>query len=300
LSEFPGTVIQATLFSGQAVRIHQGVFMSNLISPEECIASLGEENICIIDCRFELSDPAKGKSLYYESHLPGAVYVSLNEDLSAPVGLHGGRHPLPPLEYLAFLFGKLGIVRNRTRIIAYDDSGGPFAARLWWMLRYCGHDAVQVIDGGFSAYVYAGGSLTTDVPLCVPVPFVPEVRKEMYARQAEIETARNAGALIDCRAPERFRGEYETIDVKAGHIPGAVNIHWMGNLDSRNRMLPAESLRERFESLPSQPIMYSGSGGTACMNVIAYEEAGLGLAKLYPGSWSDWISYPGNAVETGG
>jgi thiosulfate/3-mercaptopyruvate sulfurtransferase len=276
-----------------------GTFMKNLISADELIALLSTDDTVIFDCRFDLAKTNLGHQLYSESHIPGAAYLSLDDDLSGALGEHGGRHPLPSVDDMAQRFGKLGIKRNVSRVIAYDDSGSPFAARLWWMLRYLGHEQVQVLDGGFAAYKAAGGQVTNEIPQIEPQHFLPDIQHSMLATVTELANVDTRSSLIDCRAPERFLGNNETIDSKAGHIPGAQNIHWMDGLDEEKHYRPVEEQKQRFAAVPKDPIMYCGSGVTACVNVLAYEEAGLGTARVYAGSWSDWISYEKNEIATG-
>jgi thiosulfate/3-mercaptopyruvate sulfurtransferase len=273
--------------------------MKNLITAEELSGQLSNPLLLVVDCRFALDQPTLGRDQYRAGHVQGAVYLSLNEDLSSPVAAHGGRHPLPSVTAMAELFSKLGITRNATPVVAYDDGGGAFAARLWWMLRYLGHERVRVLDGGFTAYIEAGGPVSPDVPSRPPSVFEPEVRQEMLASIREIADIARQGRLIDARAPERFAGENETIDAKAGHIPGARNHYWMKNLDARNRFLDPAGLLEMLRAFPENAVMQCGSGVTACVNVLAMEEAGLPLPRLFAGSWSDWISYPDNPIATG-
>lgn len=273
--------------------------MTNLISAAALADSIGQENLVLVDCRFDVADPERGPRNHAEGHIPGAVYAHLDEDLSLPVALHGGRHPLPAIDRMEALFGRLGIESGRTRVIAYDDAGGSYAARLWWMLRYLGHRQVQLLDGGWQAWLAGGGPVETTAPSVRPARFTAEVRHEMLADVDDVRALGSGSTLIDSRAPERYRGETEPLDAKAGHIPGAVNRPWMAALAPDLRLLSPERLREAFGELSDRPVVYCGSGVTACINVLAIEEAGYGMPRLYAGSWSDWISWPENPIATG-
>ncbi|MAT39222.1 MAG: hypothetical protein CL946_06430 [Ectothiorhodospiraceae bacterium] len=165
------------------------------------------------------------------------------------------------------------------------------------MLRYLGHDNVQVLDGGWSAYLEAGGTVTKVIPETSPTTFIPDVQHSMRVDMKAVRELTDRSGLFDCRSAERYRGENETIDPKAGHIPGAKTLPWRENLTDQNAFLPVESLRQRYGTLPPQPVMYCGSGVTACVNILAMEHAGMHGARLYPGSWSDWISYDENEIE---
>ena len=273
--------------------------MTNLISAAALADSIGQENLVLVDCRFDVADPERGPRGYAEGHIPGAQFAHLDRDLSLPVASHGGRHPLPGIDRMAALFGRLGIESGRTRVIAYDDAGGSYAARLWWMLRYLGHRRVQLLDGGWQAWLASDVRVDTTVPQVRPAVFEPAVQEGMLAGMVEVRALGPDATLIDSRAPERYRGELEPIDAKGGHIPGAVNHPWMAALGPDLRLLPPERLRESFGELSDRPVVYCGSGVTACINVLAIEEAGYGMPRLYAGSWSDWISWPENPIATG-
>jgi thiosulfate/3-mercaptopyruvate sulfurtransferase len=275
-----------------------------LISAGELAQCLREPDWRLIDCRFRLDDPEGGRRLYMQGHLPGALYAHLDEDLSGPV-IPGqtGRHPLPGTEALAATFSRWGIASRYTQVIAYDDMGGAFAARLWWLLRWLGHDKVAVLDGGIQAWLDAGGATRTGTEVAPAQPFHPRPRPEMLVDAGFVDTVRREQAynLLDARAPERFRGEHELIDPVAGHIPGARNAFHAGNLDENGRFRAPEELRWRYEPLlagnsPSHTICYCGSGVTACHNLLALEYAGFTGAKLYPGSWSEWVTDPEREV----
>lgn len=253
----------------------------------------------LFDCRFDLVDAHKGRAEYDAGHIPGAHYADLNRNLSAP-HLPGitGRHPLPPLPEIVAWLGAMGVGKD-TQVVAYDGTGGGYAARLWWVLRWLGHDAVAVLDGGWRAWVAEGRATTTVVPSPTPATFAPAPRNEMIAEAAEVMQAIEAGsaALLDARAADRFRGENETIDPVGGHIPAAYNAVWTENIDKSGHFLSAEALRTRFDAiLPASAIdsgkiiAYCGSGVTAAHNVLALTIAGVQGVRLYPGSWSEWIT----------
>lgn len=271
---------------------------TNLVTAEWLAGRLGDPAIVIADCRFDLAKPDAGRAEYAREHIPGAVYLDLETDLSAPKADHGGRHPLPAIESLARLFGRAGI-DGSTTVIAYDAQNNCMAARLWWMLRYLGHDAVGVLDGGWSAWRRAGHPTTADVHPVAQRVFVPRVRTEMLVDMAGLRRRMSGrgGRLVDSRAPERYRGEVEPLDPVAGHIPGAINLPWTENQDDGGMLKPIEVLRQRFTAIGSeQPIVYCGSGVSACSNLLAMDEVGIKNAVLYAGSWSDWCSYPENPV----
>jgi thiosulfate/3-mercaptopyruvate sulfurtransferase len=257
----------------------------------------------IVDCRFDLQNPEWGRDQYRQAHIPGAVYASLNADLSATPDGSNGRHPLPAIDVLAATLGQFGIDRT-TQVIAYDQDAGPYASRLWWMLRYLGHDAVAVLDGGWAKWVREGRQTQGGDETRTAVTFTPSPRRNQRVDVREIAGRASDRLLIDARAPERFEGRSETIDRVAGHIPGAVNHFFKQNLAADGTLRPPEELREKFERLlgsrePADAVMYCGSGVTACQNLLAMAHAGLHGTKLYVGSWSEWSSDPGRPVETG-
>ncbi|MDQ1235133.1 thiosulfate/3-mercaptopyruvate sulfurtransferase [Paenibacillus sp. SORGH_AS306] len=285
--------------------------MQNIVSMKWLLARLYEPDMVIVDCRFWLNDKPAGAIAYQAEHIPGAVYLDLETDLSAPVTAHGGRHPLPDVDQLALTLGKAGIHSN-SRVVVYDDNKGLNAARLWWMLHYVGHEQVYVLNEGFTTWKNANFPVTSDQPVVIPTTFVPNVQPELLAdveevrqvSQAYAQTQDNASlpVLIDSREHKRYLGLEEPIDPKAGHIPGAVNYFW---LDTRHgeedRYDDVEQLEKHFAELDKeQPIIvYCGSGVSACPNVLALNEAGYKNVKLYSGSWSDWISYEENQIAIG-
>ena len=278
---------------------------ATLVTVAELAVKLDDPHWVVCDCRHDLVDTGAGKRAYGESHIPGARFVHLDEDLSAPLTGRNGRHPLPDPERFARRAGELGI-GNRTQVVAYDASGGYYAARLWWTLRWLGHDAVAVLDGGWDAWVQAGQPVTSEAPRVAPARFAPRIRGDasIAAGQIAARIGQRPPLLVDARSPDRHRGENETLDPVAGHIPGAVNRFFKLNLEADGRFKPPTVLRQDFSSAlgdipPSQVVHYCGSGVTACHNLLAMEIAGLGGSRLYPGSWSEWVSDRSRPVATG-
>lgn len=273
--------------------------MQNVVSMKWLLARLYEPDVVIVDCRFQLGKPESGRQAYEEAHIPGAVYLDLEKNLSAPIGEHGGRHPLPDAEALANTIRRAGIGSD-SRVVAYDDQGGAMASRLWWLLKYLGHDTVYVLDEGFSAWKAAGFPVSAEQKIVVPGSFVARPRGEMLADMLEVKSKLDTPSvvLIDSREGPRYRGEVETIDHTAGHIPSARNRFWAEGRRSDGSWKSPEEQGERFADLSKDDeiIVYCGSGVTACPNVLALQEAGFTRVKLYAGSWSDWISYEGNPV----
>ena len=263
------------------------------------------EGWVIVDCRYDLQNESWGHEQYRGSHVPGAVYASLGEDLAAPRTGRNGRHPVPSVEVLAATFGRLGISRDR-QVVAYDQDSGMYASRLWWSLRYLGHDTVAVLDGGWAKWAREGRPVAAGDERRLPATFVASPRPEMRLDVEDV-AARLGDAsmlLVDARAAERFEGRTEPIDRMAGHIPGAANHFFKSNLADDSTMLPPGELKKAFTHLldgrdPSQAVMYCGSGVTACHNLFAMELAGLAGSRLYPGSWSEWCSDPSRPVATG-
>jgi thiosulfate/3-mercaptopyruvate sulfurtransferase len=274
--------------------------MSNIISSEKLAEHLNDPDLFIADCRFDLAAPLLGWIQFTEAHIPGAVYVSLDKDLSAPLGPHGGRHPLPPVEEMENRFSEIGMESGKSRVIVYDDAGGSYAARLWWMLRYLGHKHVQVLNGGFQAWLKSGEPVNAEIVRKPQAVFQSKPRNEMLATMEEVRTRSGNCLLVDARANERYRGEIEPIDRIAGHIPGAVNLPWTSNVKTDMTLGSREELLKLYETFPEKTILYCGSGVTSALNVLIMEELGFPLPKLYAGSWSDWISYEENAVATWG
>ncbi|MYC96173.1 MAG: sulfurtransferase [Caldilineaceae bacterium SB0661_bin_32] len=262
-------------------------------------------NLRIVDCRFDLGDTEAGRRAYIHSHIPGAAYAHLDEDMSGPI-LPGrtGRHPLPDPHEFALTLARLGI-SNNAQVALYDASGGSMASRMWWMLRWVGHEAAAVLDGGWDAWTAAGLPTRSGVESSQPGSFSASPRPELVVDAAEMlaKTASGGALVIDARAADRFRGENETHDPIGGHIPGASNLPHTGNLHDGLFRDPAE-LAARFSELmgnrpPSEVIFYCGSGVSACHNALALKHAGIGEARLYPGSWSDWITDPARPTSQG-
>jgi thiosulfate/3-mercaptopyruvate sulfurtransferase len=280
---------------------HNETAFSTLVSCEELAAHLDAPDWRIVDCRHRLADTAHGERVYAAGHLPGAAFMSLDRDLSGPTNGKNGRHPLPDPEMLAIRLGAAG-VSGRTQVVVYDDDGGMPAARLWWMLRWLGHDRVAVLDGGIGAWVGEGRALTAEPPALGAAKFEARARDwTVTADRLLVKLEKNEFCLIDARAPDRFRGENEGMDPVGGHIPGARNRFFRDNLDASGKFLPAAELRRQFldvlaESEPARVVMYCGSGVTACHNLLAMEVAGLSGARLYAGSWSEWCADPGRPI----
>jgi thiosulfate/3-mercaptopyruvate sulfurtransferase len=268
---------------------------------------VGSPPVVILDCRFDLAAPDAGKQAYLRQHIPTARYVDLNRDLSAPVAPATGRHPLPRPEQLALVFGRLGISSD-TQVIAYDELNGSFAARAWWLLRWLGHEKAAVLDGGWRGWLEAGGAFESGEPraparaaLFLPRPDAAAVVSAAEVLEASLDPRR---LVVDARAPERFAGLIEPIDPVAGHVPGAINHPFTANLREDGRFLAQPELarrwRERLGSTaPADVITMCGSGVTACHDLLALELAGLPGAKLYAGSWSEWIRDPQRPIARG-
>ena len=265
------------------------------------------EPVVIIDASFDLADTAAGERACRQAHLPGARYVHLERDLSAPPTGRNGRHPLPELAAFAATAGRLGITPE-TQVVVYDRQASMFAARVWWMLRWLGHAPVAVLDGGWSSWQAIGGAVESGAVRAQPQSAYP-IADPPSALVATIDTdallARLGQlALMDARSPERFRGDVEPLDAQAGHIPGACNRFFKDNLTAQGRFKPAEVLREEFLTLlASQPagdvVNQCGSGVTACHNLLAMTVAGLDGSLLYPGSWSEWSSDSSRPIARG-
>ncbi|MCY9593403.1 sulfurtransferase [Paenibacillus chitinolyticus] len=276
--------------------------MRNIVSLEWLYEHLQDPDLLIADCRFALGEPWSGRQDYSIDHIPGAFYVDLEEDMSGEKREHGGRHPLPDLGAFSMRASAIGVDASKT-VVAYDDQGGAMAARLWWMLRFLGHERVYVLDRGYSQWKAAGYPVTAEAPQASPATFSPKVQRHMLASMDEVKAklGEKGTVLIDSREGVRYRGEQEAIDPVAGHIPGARNRFWKDALDAEGSWRSAEEQKERFSGLENaeELIVYCGSGVTACPNVLALEEAGIPGVKLYAGSWSDWVSYADNPVATG-
>jgi len=276
---------------------------TTLVSTDDLAA--GGASWAIVDCRFDLQHENWGREQFRAAHIPGAVYASLADDLAGARDGRNGRHPVPSIDALAATFGRLGIDRE-TQVVVYDQDTGLYASRLWWSLRYLGHDAVALLDGGWAKWTREGRPVASGDATRQPAVFVasprPALRVDLTDVAARIGDAETL--LVDARGPERFEGQSEPLDRIAGHIPGAANHFYKWNLADDGTMLPPEQLRENFtrllgSRLPASTVMYCGSGVSACHNLLAMAHAGLDGTPLYPGSWSEWSSDPARPVETG-
>lgn len=276
--------------------------MNPLVSPAEVAAA---PQWRVFDCSHDLADPARGQALYAEGHLPGALHAHLDTVLAGPRDGRNGRHPLPDPAVLAAWLGQAGVTRADT-VVACDRSGGAFAARLWWLLRWLGHERVAVLDGGVPAWVAEGRLLTQEVPAFVPTVYElrPDRSRWVDAAQVAAMLQGGAGVIVDARAASRYAGVGETLDPVGGHIPGAINRPYADNLQPDGRFKPAAVLRQEWQAVlagqpPAAVVSQCGSGVTACHNLLALEVAGWPGARLYPGSWSEWCSDPARPVATG-
>jgi thiosulfate/3-mercaptopyruvate sulfurtransferase len=271
-----------------------------LISVEDLSNHLDHSDWVVCDCRHDLTNYEAGRSAYSRAHIPASRFVHLDEDLSGPKTGTNGRHPLPHPRTLALRMGALGIA-NGTQVVAYDASGGYYAARLWWMMRWIGHDRVAVLDGGWEAWIAAGLPVTAEWPAFRPTAYTPRLRPELSVDAAHVGAHADDDALIDARSPDRFAGQNEHLDPVAGHIPGAINRFFKHNLVANGRFKSPTILRQEFEALlgekpPTRVVHQCGSGVTACHNLLAMEHAGLVGSRLYAGSWSEWVSDPSRPV----
>jgi thiosulfate/3-mercaptopyruvate sulfurtransferase len=278
---------------------------TTLISTSALALHIGNPDYAIVDCRFKLDDAGWGELDYGTAHIPGAVYAHLDRDLSGPRSGANGRHPLPAPDVFARTLSRLGIASG-VQVVAYDQDGGMYASRLWWMLRWMGHDAVAVLDGGFARWRVEGRITISGSETREPRVFSGAPRPEMAldAKAVELLVGDKSWRLVDARAPERYRGDVEPIDKVAGRIPGAANYFHLTNLDAARSFRTPEELRAQWRGAtgdvpPDRIVCYCGSGVTACHNLLALEHAGITGAKLYPGSWSEWSSDPKRPVERG-
>ena len=268
---------------------------STTITAAQLTEQLHSPTLVVIDCRFSLTDPSAGAAAYSQGHLPGAHYAHLDHDLASPIAPTSGRHPLPDPQRLAQCLGSWG-VNSSSQVVAYDDANGAVAARLWWLLRWLGHDNAAVLDGGLQSWRQLGGALTTTASALTEQRFEPHQNDALWLTTDQLLTAMDSQSILimDARAAERYRGESEPIDPIAGHIPGAINRPFQRNLDSTGCFLIPDQLAQQFEqhispTTPSNVIHMCGSGVTACHNLLAMEIAGLSGSRLYAGSWSEWI-----------
>lgn len=275
-----------------------------LISADELRHRLAEPNLVVFDCRHDLMKPDAGVHAYAQSHIPGAAFAHTDKDLSGAKSGVNGRHPLPDPALFAAWLGRNGVDSSK-QVVAYDHAGGASATRLWWMLRWLGHQRVAVLDGGWEAWTKAGAPVTVQPPAIEPATFFA-VPHDMFVDVGYVSSHLNDSnvVVVDARTPERYRGETEPIDPVAGHIPGARNRLYKENLDANGRFKSADALRAEFTTLlagkrPDQIVHQCGSGVSACHNVLAMEIAGLTGSRLYPGSWSEWCADPSRPVARG-
>lgn len=278
---------------------------ATLVSIDALRAHLHDPAWVVVDCRFRLTEPAAGRRLYDAGHIPGARYADLDLDLAAPITPNTGRHPLPDRQTFARCLGAWGIGAN-TQVVAYDDAGGAIAARLWWLLRWVGHEASAVLDGGIGAWIASEGALETTMPAIDAVCFTPCVDAMPHVDASFVTThvlGASTALLLDARSPDRFRGVHEPIDPVKGHVPGALNRPFERNLGADGRFLSPPALAQAFGAvlgnIAARDVVHMcGSGVTACHNLLAMEIAGLTGSRLYPGSWSEWIRDPARPIAT--
>ncbi len=281
-----------------------GTEFPNVVSTEWLAEHLNSPQVnrpqvVIVDCRFSLADPQLGQRQYDAGHIPGAWYLNLDQDLSSPVQQHGGRHPLPHWDTFCQHLAQMGVASTSphgpTPVVVYDDSRFAFASRLWWMLKYLGHEAVAVLDGGWAAWQRGGYAISTERPDPQTGQFTPHPQTDWIVDIDDVRHCKDAPGvrLIDSREPARYRGEMEPIDPVAGHIPGASNQFWQAVSTAEGYLKPAADQAQLWANLEGaeEVIVYCGSGVTACVNLLSHAVAGKPLAKLYVGGWSDWCSY---------
>jgi thiosulfate/3-mercaptopyruvate sulfurtransferase len=278
---------------------------TTLIDAATLSSQLEREDLVLFDCRFELGNAQWGESEYARAHIPGASYLHLERDLSSPITAASGRHPLPDPETFARNLSARG-VGERSQIVAYDQGNGAYGARLWWLARWIGLKHVAVLDGGLAAWRAAGLPLESTVRNATSQTLTVKLNSAAALTSEELNDQRQrpGNLLVDARGAERFAGRNETIDPIAGHVPGARNYPFLGNLGPDGKFLSKDELRRRWSTVlgalpPSAVIAMCGSGVTACQNLLALEHAGLSGARLYPGSWSEWIRDPSRSIATG-
>ncbi|MCM3692775.1 sulfurtransferase [Neobacillus niacini] len=275
--------------------------MNYIIDKEWLLKNLKDPHVRIVDCSFSLADPKGGRQEYDKNHIPGAVYFDLEQDLSGEIGNHGGRHPLPNIEEFINKLEKAGIDEN-TKVIAYDQGEGAFAARFWWMLKYLGHEKVYVLDGGFKGWKEENYPVSSELPTFNKASFKSNINHDLLASMEEVRAVADGQVsntiLIDSREERRYLGLEEPIDKKAGRIPGALNKPWFEGLNA-GYYKQAQVQKQRFADInpENEIIVYCGSGVTAAPNFLALKTAGFEKVKLYLGSFSDWISYQENEIE---
>ena len=276
-----------------------------LISTADLQQRLADPVLVVIDCRHDLARPAWGRAKYARAHIPGARFLHLDEDLSTKPNGRNGRHPLPDPAVFAATLGRAGI-SNASEVVAYDSQGGMVASRLWWMLRHwLGHDAAAVLDGGWDAWVAEGRPVSPEVPSVTPAKYVTGNTANVVDARFVLERLNGPGmTVVDARAPDRFRGENETMDPVGGRIPGARNRFFGDNLGADGRFKAPQALRQELTAIlgevrPDEVVHHCGSGVSACHNVLAMDIAGLAGSRVYAGSWSEWCSDPSRPVSRG-
>jgi thiosulfate/3-mercaptopyruvate sulfurtransferase len=280
------------------------MILTALVSAEILAQRLDDPDWVVFDCRHDLADPARGRAEYARSHIPRARFLHLDEDLSAPKTGNNGRHPLPDPHVLMQKLGRAG-VDSRKQVVAYDAQGGMVAARLWWLLRWLGHLPAAVLDGGWGQWIAEGRPQSAEIPPPQPASFSGKPESNWVSANFVSSHLDDEGmVLLDARAPDRFRGQNETLDPVSGRIPGARNRYFRDNLDASGRFKAPEALEREFGAVlgttePQDVVNYCGSGVSACHNLLAMEIAGLRGARLYPGSWSEWCADPSRTVESG-
>jgi thiosulfate/3-mercaptopyruvate sulfurtransferase len=281
------------------------MLLTTLVNTETLSRHLDDPRWVVVDCRFVLTNPDAGQRAYAAGHVPGARYAHLDNDLCSPITPASGRHPLPFPRVLAEKLGRWGIDKS-SQVVVYDDTFGAMAARLWWLLRWLGHEAVALLDGGYPKWQREGRPVTPELPVIQATQFHPTVNNAMWVDADYVAQMheRKDSVLIDARADVRFRGDVEPLDKIAGHIPGAINIPYEDNLDFSGEFMSDEALRELYlaainDVAPDQVVQMCGSGVTACHNILAMEHAGLVGSKLYAGSWSEWITDARHPVAKG-
>jgi thiosulfate/3-mercaptopyruvate sulfurtransferase len=276
-----------------------------IVSAQELHRNLADSGLVIFDCRHELMNPEAGARAYAQSHLPGARFAHSETDLAGPKTGRNGRHPLPDPEAFMAWLGRNGVDRSK-QVVAYDFAAGSASARLWWMLRWVGHDRAAVLDGGWEGWMNAGLPVTREAPRIAPTTFAGVVPRPAWVDVRFVQSHLHDPSVVvlDARTPERYQGVSEPIDPVAGHIPGARNRFYKENLSADGRFKPPHELRRAFLDIlgaaqPEQVVHQCGSGVSACSNLLAMEIAGLSGSWLYPGSWSEWVADPSRPVAKG-
>ncbi len=277
-----------------------------LISVDELRSLIAQQAVVVVDTRFDLGDPAAGRRLYEEGHIPGAAFLDLDEDLAAPIGATTGRHPLPDVAQIATTLGRLGIGNDST-VVVYDGSNGAIAARAWWVLRWLGHERTRLLDGGLAAWLAAGGALEGGTATPIATEFRANPRAELVMTTDELAgdlAAIPKRRLLDARDAARYRGEVEPIDPIAGHVPGAINLPFSDLVTDEGLWRPEAERRARLQQVLGDDremgwAVMCGSGVTACHLAIAGLEGGYTEPRVYVGSWSEWIRDPGRPIAVG-